>query len=141
MTALCSICGDRPATAVDLLEGYSGIVRRRPVCDPCVAPVAEPAYYEPAAGFCVPGSVGGGHRTATRDAVLSAVRCRGEADTATIRVAVGAESERQQNALTSTLRRLVARGVLAAMDLDPRHPSVGKVYRAIQSGRAVARAA
>ena len=145
MKYFCSICGLAEADTIAALEGFTGVVRARPVCWPCCSPVPDPPEeYEPVdldqrRASKVRGELMKlGSRSGATLAVYEAVRRLGEATTEQIaellgiavpRVGTTREERRPYDALGSCLRRAVARGELTGEWRMPGAPTAGRIYR------------
>lgn len=125
---LCASCVSRPADTIAELEGFTGVVRARPACWPCLSPVPEPAYYEPIslADQFAP-SLSRRGTTATSDTVLAIIRSLGGCGSAEIRdrLRVTDSHSREADAIGATLYRLTKRGALVAT-VDPTRR--GRIY-------------
>lgn len=134
---LCAICADREATTITDWECESGATRTIVACWPCLSPVPDPPEeYEPVdiGERCSTERISARafqpRNHATRDAVLDAVRCLGEATSADICEAVGAVDEVARATVGQQISRLVKRGALRAVDLYPGRPKAGRIYSA-----------
>ena len=127
-SALCSICVTRPARSTSAIEGFTGVVRSRPVCRPCATEVPEPAYYEPVtlADRFDPAIARRG-TTATSDTILEIVRSLGGCGSAEVRdfLSVTDSQSREADAIGAALYRLLRRGALVAT-VDPTRR--GRIY-------------